>query len=251
MATRVGERRGKVALDAIKRECAGDCGPPDGLLSRVAERLVSAVTCAVDGWMLLDPQTLMVTGGIRPGDDQVESQTPQAARLLGQAAGREDRTRLPLPVTVYSVAHRARAMAAGHADGPRATGRTRLASGGWLAIEAEPLGGAGEPSARVAVVVQSARPGQLAPVVLAASGLTARERQIARMLLRGESTGQIAAHLVISRHTLRDHVKAIYAKFGVTGRPEFTALLLGEEQGHNAGEIPHRGDTGGGHLGAL
>jgi DNA-binding CsgD family transcriptional regulator len=101
------------------------------------------------------------------------------------------------------------------------------------------------------VVVQPARPGQLAPLALAARGLTARERQIARMLLRGETTEQIAQHLVISRHTLRDHVKAIYTKFGVTGRPEFTALLLGEEQGHNAAEIPHRGDTGGGHLGAL
>jgi DNA-binding CsgD family transcriptional regulator len=362
VATHLEERRRRTAFGAIERECARDLSP-DELLARVAERLVSAVACTADGWMLLDPQTLMFTGGIRPGrplevlgrlmhnefaqrdvikfralaraprpvgtlwqatgghperscryrrilapldggdelravfragatcwgglslvraagdepfseadaalveaasrpvatalrrcvtralspsaatgpaevlildgDDAVVSQTPDAARLLS-LAGQENRTPLPLPVTVYSVAHRARAIAADHADGPPATARMRRPSGEWLSVDAAPL----EDPRWVAVVVQPARAAQLAPLVLAASGLTARQRQIARMLLRGDATELIAQHLVISRHTLRDHVKAIYAKFGVTGRPEFTALLLHEE------EIPHQGDSG-------
>jgi DNA-binding CsgD family transcriptional regulator len=73
--------------------------------------------------------------------------------------------------------------------------------------------------------------------MLAAKGLTARERQVARMLLAGATTEHIAERMVISRHTLRDHIKTIYVKFGVTSRPEFTALLLHEET------IPHRGGT--------
>lgn len=171
---------------------------------------------------------------ILDGDDAVESQTQEAARLVSTATGRENRTRLPLPVTVYSVAHRARAIAAGQAGGPPAAARMRRSSGQWLSVDAAPLA---EPG-RVAVIVQPARAAQLAPLVLAASGLTPRERQVARMLLRGDAAQQIARHLVISRHTLRDHIRAIYAKLGVTGRPEFTALLLNEE------EIPHQGDTG-------
>jgi FixJ family two-component response regulator len=38
---------------------------------------------------------------------------------------------------------------------------------------------------------------------------------------------QIAARLHISRHTLRDHVKAIFAKVGAKSRSELTALVGG------------------------
>jgi DNA-binding CsgD family transcriptional regulator len=53
-----------------------------------------------------------------------------------------------------------------------------------------------------------------------------RERQITQLLLRGLPTTEIAETLFISRHTLGDHVKAIFAKLGVSSRPELTALLL-------------------------
>jgi hypothetical protein len=35
--------------------------------------------------------------------------------------------------------------------------------------------------------------------------------------------------LWLSRHTVRDHVKAIFAKVGVTSRPELTAKLFAEQ----------------------
>jgi hypothetical protein len=50
----------------------------------------------------------------------------------------------------------------------------------------------------------------------------------ATLLLRGLPTGHIAQTLFISRHTLSDHMKAIFAKTGVSSRPELTALLLGQ-----------------------
>jgi len=161
------------------------------------------------------------------GNDAVASLTPEASYLLGQA-GRDDHERLPLPMAVYSVSHRARAVAAGRAGGPP-TARFWIGSGRWLSVEAAPLAaGKGSPE-QVAVVVQPARPAHLAPLVLMARGLTARERQIALLLLRGDTTEQIARRLVISRHTLRDHIKTVYAKLDVTSRPELTALLLHEE----------------------
>jgi DNA-binding NarL/FixJ family response regulator len=35
--------------------------------------------------------------------------------------------------------------------------------------------------------------------------------------------------LWLSRHTVRDHVKAIFSKVGVTSRPELTAKLFAEQ----------------------
>lgn len=43
---------------------------------------------------------------------------------------------------------------------------------------------------------------------------------------RGLSTKEIAAELLISRHTVSDHTKLIYAKCGVASRGELVANLL-------------------------
>jgi DNA-binding CsgD family transcriptional regulator len=48
------------------------------------------------------------------------------------------------------------------------------------------------------------------------------------LLLGGLATDDIATRLSISRHTLRDHVKAIFTKMGVGSRPELTAQLAHE-----------------------
>jgi DNA-binding CsgD family transcriptional regulator len=58
-------------------------------------------------------------------------------------------------------------------------------------------------------------------------GTRARERQVAELLILGPRTDEIAARLHISRHTLRDHVKSIFAKVGATSRSELTALVGG------------------------
>lgn len=62
--------------------------------------------------------------------------------------------------------------------------------------------------------------------LLALGGLTTRERQITQLLLRGTPYGEIARELWISSHTLRGHIKAIFAKLRVHSRSELAALLL-------------------------
>ena len=47
-------------------------------------------------------------------------------------------------------------------------------------------------------------------------------------MIRGKSVDEIAHSLYISRHTVKDHVKAIYSKVGVTNRSELTAQLFYE-----------------------
>ena len=46
------------------------------------------------------------------------------------------------------------------------------------------------------------------------------------MLSRGLSVKEIAAELILSVHTVRDHIKAIYDKTGVNSRGELVATLF-------------------------
>jgi DNA-binding CsgD family transcriptional regulator len=59
--------------------------------------------------------------------------------------------------------------------------------------------------------------------------LTQREQQVTQLLVRGLAIDEIAQTLWLSRHTVRDHVKAIFSKTGVTSRPELTAKLFAEQ----------------------
>ena len=49
-----------------------------------------------------------------------------------------------------------------------------------------------------------------------------------QLVARGLSTAQLAGELYISPHTVRDHVKAIFAKTDVTSRGELVAKLYTE-----------------------
>ena len=52
------------------------------------------------------------------------------------------------------------------------------------------------------------------------SGLSAREAQIMALIAAGHSNGQIAAHLVLTEKTVKNHVNRIYAKLGAGSRAD-------------------------------
>jgi DNA-binding CsgD family transcriptional regulator len=56
-------------------------------------------------------------------------------------------------------------------------------------------------------------------------GLSARERDVVRLLAEGATDGEMAAALVISRHTVHRHLQHIYAKLGVRSRSAALAKL--------------------------
>lgn len=152
----------------------------------------------------------------------VESMTAEAARWL-EAIPR-DRLHeggLELPSAVYAVAAAALAPGAG---GARA--RVATEGGRWLTLRGSALATGGGDPGRVAVTVEPARPAEVAPLVVGAHELSDREAQVVALLAQGLATDEIAARLVISRHTLRDHVKSVFAKLGVASRPELTARLF-------------------------
>jgi DNA-binding CsgD family transcriptional regulator len=58
-------------------------------------------------------------------------------------------------------------------------------------------------------------------------GLTAREIELLRLLLQGDSTREISESLCISELTVHQHVKNIGRKMGVSKRMEIVGQLLG------------------------
>jgi DNA-binding CsgD family transcriptional regulator len=101
--------------------------------------------------------------------------------------------------------------------------RLRDAYGGWAILQASPLIGGDDD--QVAVAIEPASGDQLLGLLLAAYGLTARERDLCREVIKGGSTSEIAGRLFISSNTVQDHLKSIFAKVGVRSRGELVARL--------------------------
>lgn len=159
-------------------------------------------------------------------DGAVRSLTDQASFWLGQLPPDRE-AGLELPAAVHAVARRALAAGGPGPAGP-ATARVRMISGRWLTIEAASLRGHDSAAGAVAVTLTPASAAELEPLRLALYDLTAREREVVKLLVRGAANDEIARALWISRYTVKDHVKAVYAKLQVTSRAELSAKLFHE-----------------------
>jgi len=109
--------------------------------------------------------------------------------------------------------------------GRPARARARAADGRWLTIDVTPLDSAVE--GRLAIVVQAAEGSDVLDAAMRSLALTAREREVAGLLIAGRSNKEIAAELGVSTHTVSDHLKAIFEKTGAHARGEVAARVLG------------------------
>ncbi len=170
----------------------------------------------------LDAPGLVVLG---PEDD-VELITPPARELLEAiSAGSQIYAEDELPTSVLALAAFVR-------DAPEAAQRgsnvvTVPADDGWVVLHASLPGPADE--RRVAIVIERANAARSATVRLEAFGATAREREVATLLARGLSRADMAEALVLSPHTVEDHVRNLYGKLGVASRHEFVARVFLDE----------------------
>ena len=67
-----------------------------------------------------------------------------------------------------------------------------------------------------------------APGGRALDALSPRERQIVSLVTEGLTTRETALRLFLSPKTVEYHLRNVYARFGITSRPELTALVQRE-----------------------
>jgi DNA-binding CsgD family transcriptional regulator len=184
--------RGSLRFDAARR---GDHLEAPGLVVLDANNAVELVT----------PPAYELLAAMRDGTSVYSGAAPPPA-LLGLASFvRGDR----------------------HDAASRSNQVTVPSSIGWITLHASLPDG--PRAGRVAVVLERATGPQSATLRLEVNGVTSREREVATLLARGLSNAEIAEILVLSPHTVQDHVKSLYEKLGVGSRQELVARVFLDE----------------------
>jgi DNA-binding CsgD family transcriptional regulator len=171
-----------------------------------------------------DPETPYAPGLLVLSQDwKVESSTPGVDRWLadlpdGDVPGGR------MPSAVLTVAAQAlRSVTHTHA-GEVAMARVLTRSGTWVVLHGAALQTGSE--LRAAVIIEPAHPARISELLMSAYGLTEREQEVTRLVLQGGSTAQIATSLVMSPHTVQQHLKSVFDKTGVRSRRDLVGKVF-------------------------
>jgi DNA-binding CsgD family transcriptional regulator len=158
-------------------------------------------------------------------DWSVESLTPGVERWLSELPDGDWEAHGKLPPSILAVAGRA-LRCAEHEDAPGEVALARVLSRGgrWMVLHGASLVADG--ARRVAVIVEPAHPARISPLLMAAYGLTEREQDVTRLVLRGDSTAEIAERLFISPHTVQQHLKSVFEKTAVSSRRDLVGKVF-------------------------
>lgn len=214
------------AVHIARRESSGAFTPRDAeVLSQVAPTIAAGIRGSLrfdaarrasgteaPGLVILDPA------------GEVELVTPPALPLLASLAGTgTDPGQGEMPAAVIALASFCRNQGGAAANGHVVTVPGR---DGWITLHGSRPDPAGD---RVAVVIDVAGGPRAATVRLEAHGATAREREVATLIARGLTNPEIAETLVLSPHTVGDHVKSLFEKLDVGSRQELVARVFLDE----------------------
>ncbi|MDP3894384.1 helix-turn-helix transcriptional regulator [Nocardioides sp.] len=186
------------------------------LVRRVAPGLAAGARHALLLGQALEPD-LPEAPGLVVFDDglSVTSATPTAPDWLADLGG----TLESPPAGVLTVVGEVLG------SGGPALSRVRGDSRRWVVLQGSPLVGR-DGRRQVSVIVQKAQPAHLISLLMHVYGLTAREQEVTRLVLRGESTQAIARELVIAGGTVQAHLRNIFEKTGVRSRRELVAVAF-------------------------
>lgn len=163
-------------------------------------------------------------GVLESFSDQAEAWLRELPPTVG---GDRDSSGVPIPTEIRTVVALAHAVAAGVERGV-ARARIQTRTGRWLVIHGFPLRRSQDAENRTAIVIEPAKASEVAPIIVEAYDLGPREQQITQLIARGFSTAEIAQRLCLSQHTVRDYVKSVFEKVGVSSRGELVARLFAE-----------------------
>lgn len=178
----------------------------------VAGALRRSLFAAVDDTVGAPAPAVLVVDAL----NRVTDMSAAARAQLDELGGLINGNYLPSNVAVV--------VAAARSTQRPAHSRVRGASGRWWALRALTLDGSTGRS--VVLTVDEAPQSAIGEMTLAARGLTAREQDVAKLVLQGASTKVIAHALFLSPHTVQDHLKTIFAKLGVNSRRDMIAQLV-------------------------
>jgi len=224
MRTRAGEVWGAVGLYRAPGEPMFD-SEEKALIEAMSPDLARGARTALLVGEARDPQWPDSPGlVVLSGDGEVESTTPGVERWLSDLPdGDWDAGRLPS--AVHAVAGRAlRTADSSDEPGEVALARVLSRSGTWIVLHGTSLVASG--SRRAAVIVEPAHPARITPLLMSAYGLTDREQEVTRLVLQGDSTAKIAERLVVSPHTVQEHLKKVFEKTSVRSRRELVGKVF-------------------------
>jgi DNA-binding CsgD family transcriptional regulator len=141
-----------------------------------------------------------------------------------------------LSEAIWAVASLARSLEDGDQISRQPRARVRTDSGEWLLVHAARLEREGQSNGEVAIMIELARPVQIASLLIRAYGLSERETDVITGVLQGRSTEQIAKATYLSPYTVQDYLKSVFEKTGVRSRRELVAKMFAEQH------WPHYGD---------
>jgi len=156
-------------------------------------------------------------------DWKVQSTTPGVERWLDELPDGDFHTGR-LPSAVLTVAGRALRKVHGAYPADAATARVLTRSGTWVVLHGAALHSGTD--RYVSVILEPAHPSRISTLLMSAYGLSDRERDVTRLVLQGCSTAEIAADMVVSPHTVQQHLKSVFEKTQVRSRRDLVGKVF-------------------------
>ncbi|HKZ27801.1 MAG TPA: helix-turn-helix transcriptional regulator [Rubrobacteraceae bacterium] len=104
--------------------------------------------------------------------------------------------------------------------------RARARSGRWLTLYGSLTEATPEQRAETVIIIEPTKPEELLPFSMTAYGLSPREEELVKLVMRGLSTTRISRTLFISEHTVQNHLRSVFEKVGVRSRGELVKRLF-------------------------
>ena len=222
-------------MDLIRERGAPDFSSTEvSLIRRVAPHIGAGLKAAALRSRVATEQDSPDAPGVLTIDrsGKVVSHTPAAEHWLGDLEDLGPSWRdenLPMTVRMVSGALK-------HALAPRSDNdlnliprvRVRGRSGRWLALYGSLTDPSDDRPGETVIVIGPAKPEEVAWLNVAAYGLSPREEEVVRLLVRGSTSRQISNSLYISEHTVQRHLSNIFEKVGVRSRKTLLKRLFFE-----------------------
>ena len=198
-------------------------------LGSLAPYVVPGLRSALARTFVDTPDQLLPVGPavvVLDPDLQVHAQTAGAAAALLQL-NPPDEPMTPIPAAAYNVAAALVAVEHGVPVG-EPWARVHLGGSRWVTVKADRMGPPREADSRdIAVSIEPSTPAERTDLFARVHGLSSRETEVLALLGNGLSTHEVAARLVLSDHTVNDHVKSVLEKTGARTRQVLMSRALG------------------------